>query len=1231
MLTRYRKLYNSLTKSKAYEEKGSRDNSKINKKIFTPHNLKALLIGADGAIAVHYTTNSADNRLVEPIRYMPSYLTMQQQVIPELYQKELQEKGLVYTLKDGLRFNYVEEIIFFTAGFDQTELSKELGALQSFAVDGDVKVSMKRLTAIAVVNGAISNDLLKLDIRYPVLKQLQAMQIPFDVLQKFNPERTELGLLVNRGLNGEEYAMDAKFDPSDEKSAGKLECRLSRYFYIEEQQARKALKEKEAQKAKERAEQEEAAKSVAKGYIAELKAKGFREINDSEPFLGKDKMFSKLLRWLQQFCTEKPDKVTGYKYKTCQAYESVLKANNEMNVKDANIWSFETFSKHPDLEFRAFVRQFDHAYEVIIKLPMYLNSFSFGAGTVEGISMLFSNTNPEKGKVFQSSVMESPSIKNIGSTYNIECVYDMVRVVLVKDLAEFATSSWLLMDYLKACNGEQTAFSRYKNLPLGTGIVVGVKPNSLKAELFDCTGKNQTSGIICGKAGSGKSALMDSMVVQFLALQGDMGNGAVVLMDAKQEWPPLWKKVFQAKGIPFYGFDGSLLSNQASIKKRVVSKTGKISIVNFGEGITQEVGGMFFMSALYEVIQTVLKKAGVKDVREFNKKGCVVEDIKRLPRIAIFIDEMNTFASNSPKGSAGKAIMPYITGGANLTRTAGYMWFLCGQDVPKSIISAEKRSSFKYSIMGTMDKERYDYFGVTENPNVVAYEERYSTSENVHPIMKQGTFYAGEQGKTELVRSLFLPDDEKADALNLLNSNFEGMFELDALVKYGLRHNLFDNFTKGINGKNNIVFAVLRDLGVISEAEFNAATERVFAESGGIEESVDSTDYWEDGEENQESQDIVLDNDAIPDFDPGMEAGGATIPTPQPAQQSQPSNPSPLPPRPDFPKRPVVGANSQKVEQVGRTASENSMLMQHPDWNSALKSRQQVKDTVKKQMPTYEKPLNIRDNPFRKYNCSTKTGSMLSVREMTQYIMEDIEQNVAPFNQITTFGLSDGVLIFNGIVYMPTFNESFLNSLPLSLQTKAISGQIAEFFNLHSVYKFKNLEVFYINDVGTAQGRARKEMGIGFRKRWSCLFKKFKYLQTISVAGINYERENPDTNAEDSILDRFKKNPQSTYSDRNHNSLLDKVWDSRPVRILTNAVGWTVGVQAAWVIASLMGPWGLLFGGLALAGAYQDRKQNGPRYALPPVQPSPQESRQQPSQQRRQGQGQRQGQRRKRN
>ena len=113
-------------------------------------------------------------------------------------------------------------------------------------------------------------------------------------------------------------------------------------------------------------------------------------------------------------------------------------------------------------------------------------------------------------------------------------------------------------------------------------------------------------------------------------------------------------------------------------------------------------------------------------------------------------------------------------------------------------------------------------------------------------------------------------------------------------------------------------------------------------------------------------------------------------------------------------------------------------------------------------------------------------------------------------------------------------------------------------------------------------------MGIGYRKRFSVLFKKFRDLSYINVSGVEYTKDNPDIASEDSmllpkggLLDIFRdKTPQQQVN--KGNGWMDKVWDSKPVKVLTNAFGWTIGTQAVFMAASMFGPVGLLFGAFAI-------------------------------------------------
>ena len=69
----------------------------------------------------------------------------------------------------------------------------------------------------------------------------------------------------------------------------------------------------------------------------------------------------------------------------------------------------------------------------------------------------------------------------------------------------------------------------------------------------------------------------------------------------------------------------------------------------------------------------------------------------------------------------------------------------------------------------------------------------------------------------------------------------------------------------------------------------------------------------------------------------------------------------------------------------------------------------------------------------------------------------------------------------------------------------------------------------------------------------------------------------------------YVPNPAPTYQAP---PLIEKMWQSKPVRILTGALGWTLGCKAVVFAATVFGPWGLLFGAFAAAGAYNEIKKS---------------------------------------
>ena len=286
MLARYKQVYNGLTHSDAFVDGKPYNADKVNKKVFTPHNLKAVIFGANGFYAVHYTKNNSDRKLVEYHKFKLPYIDPENGgVIPQKYQEFLKEtqnsknnKGMIDALRSvGLAFNYVEEIIMFSEGF-VTEGDKffEINKLNEFVNKLNSKSDMKRLCHVVIIN-AVLPDNLKLSSKDFIANQLKSY--PVGDYKKYIPERTELGLLIKPGLNPAEYGPDQKYEPeSDNSKKDNIDCSLSRYFYEEEQAAiaRKKKKEEEAKQAaiaKKKKKEEDARKKAE-----EEKAKQYDEM-----------------------------------------------------------------------------------------------------------------------------------------------------------------------------------------------------------------------------------------------------------------------------------------------------------------------------------------------------------------------------------------------------------------------------------------------------------------------------------------------------------------------------------------------------------------------------------------------------------------------------------------------------------------------------------------------------------------------------------------------------------------------------------------------------------------------------------------------------------------------------------------------------------------------------------------------------------------------------------------
>lgn len=1158
MLTRYRESYNLLTNSNAFAETGALDNNKVNKNNFTPNNLKAVCLGSNGILAIYYTTNNTTPRLVN---FLPFTKSPSNNVEVEKALKV--DKGMVDALFDGLKFSNLEEIYLFTEGFNlPEEYQQELGRLKRFVLNRElIDKSFKRLRGVCLINGVITPEFLKLSNQGTLYSQFSGANIPIETILQLKPEKDELGLIKNVELDSGEYKLDNPYIlQGDNKEKDSIECRLSKHFHDERVRAKKSL---EGLKKKEEAANKQQEDINKLEYARQLKKQGFNIIDDFIEVSGNKGMFSKTLDWLKSFYTEKEYSSMGYKYMAGLVNQEVLESKGVKNPKEINIWDPKVFQLDEDLQFRLFVKEDKISFTILIKLPLGVKEFQFNDKTaVNNIAYMFSNLSSTKGETYQASIMQQPMNKSIKTTREIDCPYNVIEIILVKDLLSFKNSSWKLIDYIKACKGEQNDYSQLDGLTLGSRIAVGVKPGGIKAEIFNCSGKHATSGMIGGQAGSGKTALFDSLLLQFLALGGDYGDGAVILLDAKQEWVPAWRSVFQSKGIPFYGFDGSLLNNQEGLKQEVLNR-GKKTIQGFKGQVTQEVAGIIFVRTLYEIIQGIQKNAcNAEDLKDFNKANVNYHGITRLPRTAILVDEINTLHNFTKGNPIVKSAFDLMTSGANLTRTSGYMWLLGGQNPSKTIIPSKDLVSLNYNIFGTMPPEIYEYYGVVENPDVVKYEEENGTSDTPHPIMSQGMFYAGKKDKTELVKCLYVDKSERGQAIELIGDKAAvGMRQLDKIVRFALDNNLFDNYTFGVNGKNNLIFAVLRDIGIITNEEFEYHSNRLF----GVDDDEEESDYI--GAVAPDLGNIEEDN--IESNSKGTSKGKDFY------NQGNPST-----------TQPSINQNFNNINNNDRPKRNKQQNYQSEQY----RAKGQV----------YSEELKIENNPFKLYKSEGTLDTINALRKITNIIMKDVGRVIGDYSLITKFEiLGDGVLVFNDTVYTPKFEQSFIDSLPVVLQNKIEQGLLAEFFNLRTIYKFKNLQELVIESNNLAQGRARKEMGIGYRKRFLVLFKKFKNLHYINIGGVEYTRENPDTASEEGYLlpkeGFFKSIFKSKTPERFEETTgwMGKVYNFKPVKAIVNAVGWTMGVQTVFLLANLLGPWGLFFGALATANAYKEIKGSG--------------------------------------
>jgi hypothetical protein len=554
-------------------------------------------------------------------------------------------------------------------------------------------------------------------------------------------------------------------------------------------------------------------------YVQALKAIGFKVYDDRVPIAGKTGQKTNIINWLKGMCNEQLPNSCGYLSNSCLENQEVLQQHN-IDYTKADIWNPKVYSVSEDTNFKLFIRESDISYDVLVKLPLGLTQFDFTSGKAQIEIIRLLGMFNSKGGSSNCSLVGNIAVKSIGYIYNIpDCEYSAVVMTISKDLLKFRKSNYLVSDYIDACMGASNNFDAFRgDFCLGDKIVIGISPGKLQSVPLHSSSPNNLGGcLVNGAAGSGKSVLLNSLLVQGLALNNNnygkyekQGNGAIVLLDAKaNEWVKPWKSIIDNMGYTLYGFDGC---NVDSNLLRYIDKKG--NTINVNTVIPEYVLGMCFLSSFRQVIRERYGTINAKSTQDFNKASTQ----ETLPRILILVDELNTMKENVGGAAYGQLFNRFLM--AKDTRTVSYHWVLAGQNLTKSVVSSQSSPNYPYRIVGSMDEDGYKYHNIKVDKAVEEYEARTEKGS----IMSQGMFYFGHSGNTRLIKSMYLPEDTSSlsSILQKLGA-FPGLTELHNLVRWGLENTpkLYkDTMLAEKYPRNNFVIAALRLVGAINDEEF---------------------------------------------------------------------------------------------------------------------------------------------------------------------------------------------------------------------------------------------------------------------------------------------------------------------------------------------------------------------------------------------------------------------------
>ncbi|EQF29941.1 hypothetical protein QEW_4490 [Clostridioides difficile CD160] len=952
-------------------------------------------------------------------------------------------------------------------------------------------------------------------------------------------------------------------------------------------------------------------------YILELKKQGYDIVTNDTLIAGNKNLHTEIIEILES--VYEPSKVTknGQTFDIANMSNKSLLENINMNYQTANLWSADVYTKDEDLAFRVFVKEDDTSFRVRVKIPLHLGQFRFvekknlylsqskkefkcmdAVNEMKLIPALFSNSNPDYGDLYTSSFFEMPTVTSFKG-FGIDSIYNCVQFVIVKSLVKFKQELWPLRDYIKQAKGIETdtVFKDFKNLPLGKKIVPGVIPGGLFSLEFR-NDRNQSACLMCGGAGSGKTAMLYSLAIQHLALEDVVqGLGAIVLIDAKMELPRPWIKAFKNFGIQLYGFDAEKLPEN-ELKKEVVNRRGEKEVVPIGTPIPGYIAGLVFIKCVFYAIQDLLNKFNSDsgtDFIDFNKSNISIEDVLHIPRTAVIVDELNLMKSSLDKfdNGRGQKIFSDSIPQAKSTRTSGLGWILCGQDLSKSIIPANERSNYPYSIVGELSEERYAYYGINPNVNVLKYEDlNCPDGDKDKAIMGQGVFYAGSSTSNSLVKCMYLPINELNEALNDLNTSFDGMKQFENIVKYAIKNGFFEDANNPFGEKTNMVYCALKNIGAISQEEFEMYTNKMFntKTSAELQENENILDEFTNIDYNklnstQFKENLALNNNLKTNNIVENNLNNLLDDIDSTKIKDTSNN--------EYNKE--LNTDDSNLKQKD-AIDENYIRSMYRKQASDIQNDAEMKPNKFMNCLVYNDELKIETNPFELGLSNTILGSLYPFGQMFKIITKEIKRVYGSLDRIEILVLSSGNGVFiNKTAFRPSLPENVIDSLPFDIRDKVRSGNIIDFFDLRLIPHLKELSKLIVEDGYFAYTRLKKEIGMGKKEHWSNLYDYCESLIYLEIDGeeIGIPLDQDETEDEECYKHKFQEKIKRAMGMEDFNqqsdiSPLGRIWSSKPMKTVGSAVGYTVGIKSAFVLATIFGGWGLVFSAFAGYNVYKN-------------------------------------------